>query len=327
LRERHAIHILPFEIPSRQGKFKNLIDELIDSLRSGMMTATRTIVHNIRQSNLQIHQKDVVRILEAACNNGNSDLPELLSRIVDLNGTEIVQIAIEHGLAKWLETFEKYGITIPLTSLRAAIRTNKKSIINIIFQECEQLDAHIICEALGLSIELEFDEMFDHLVNCLKHSKYCPHSISSEFLVQSMKVKPYHVKRFWELDGSPIDLVSVARNCSDELSKFILDQPDVNISKVRTALTATLKMQKIDDAVAIAQAFPQVINRRDPLFLRSPESLQKQLEEIDSLFNTKRICSENMLKDRFIKAISSFPIGNLPLPSTGRPLIQTIIAQ
>jgi hypothetical protein len=198
---RHAVHRLLYSNPSQNGKSNNFIDQLIESLRSGLTAGTKVIIHKIQQQNLQIQSKDTSRIIQAACNNGNANL---LDSMKDKSRSLRLSMDWYNG---W-QIFAKYGISIPTDCLRAAVSTRKKSVIEKIIRECELIDAQSIARTLELSIDFEFDGIFDHLINCIKPLKYEQFVIPSECVVCSMSVNPHHLRKLLELKTSRVDIVS-----------------------------------------------------------------------------------------------------------------------
>jgi hypothetical protein len=101
--------------------------------------------------------------------------------------------------------------------------------------------------------------------------------------------------------------------------KFILEQPDVNISKVRVALRDSPRMQRIDNAVTIMQAFSQVSKRCYPPCFRARDCRGKQLEEIDSRIQDRADLFENYVHISLYQ--TNFLIFNLksPIPTQRSP--------
>jgi preprotein translocase subunit SecA/ankyrin repeat protein len=327
LEDRHGVQILPYADRKTKGKSMNLVEELVESLNSGVLSVTKTIIHKIQQMNIQIKKDDIPKIIGAGCNNGNLEVIELLSRLIDLNETNIVSISIEHGLVQWISHFVKYGIPIPATVLSAAVRTNKKVMVKAILEESEHLDSRVIIEALELAIDLEFDDIFNELIDSLKNPCYASICLPTEFLSGSQKIKPRHVQKFREISCSPINLQRVAVNCNDELMRFMISEQGISDLQLKSALAEAVKANRIDNAVAIATSFPRILDQSHPNYLRSLDALQNKLKEIDVLLNSQKICRADVVREHFATALSSFPIGNLPLPSSGKPLIQTIISR
>jgi ankyrin repeat protein len=327
LADRHGVQIMPYTEAKTKGKSMTLVDELVETLNSGVISVTKTIIHKIQQMNVGIKKEDFSKVIGSACNNGNLELVELLSRIIDLNDTNIVSVAIEHGLVEWIGNFGKYGICVPATVLSDGVRTNKKVMMKAIMEECDMFDNCVIVKGLELAIDLEFDDIFNELIDSLKHPRYSSISVSVDFLSRSMKVKPHHIQKFREISCLQMKLEEVVVNCNDDLVRFLIGEHGINNSQLKMALAAAVKARRIDNAVAIATCFPHIVDQSHPNYLRSPDALQHQLKEIDLLLDNTTICREDVVRDRFAKALSSFPIGNLALPSSGKPLIQTIISR
>jgi ankyrin repeat protein len=217
LEQRYGVQILPYTEPRNSSRSMSFVDELVESLDSGVIGLVKTIIHKIQQMSVEIKKDDFLKIIGAACNNGNLELLELLSRIIDLNETNVVSVAIGHGLVQWMSHFEKYGISVPAKVLIDGVRTNKKAMMKAMTEECEMFDSAVIVEALELTIDLEFDDIFSELVSSLKNPRYSSVSLAADFLSRSLKVQPFHVQKFREISSSSISLRAIARNSSDDL--------------------------------------------------------------------------------------------------------------
>jgi hypothetical protein len=175
LKDRSALYVLPdCENTGRLSRSRSpvvvsLTEQCINSLRCGGLTRTKGIIYTIQEQTVPLGAKDVARILEGACNDGNPDLIDVPSRIFELNKTGIATMAIEHGLSNWLDKFERCEIVLGPDSLCRAVHTAKASIIDMILRECPGLD----CRkkgALELLIDLDFGDVFDHIIDVLRQS-------------------------------------------------------------------------------------------------------------------------------------------------------------
>jgi ABC-type thiamine transport system ATPase subunit len=84
-----------------------------------MLLTTRIVQEEFKKNEMS-------RLLLASCNNGNLDLLIVPSQIIDLNRTNTTEVAIENGLVSYVESFWKYGMSIPAHSLCASVYTKNR---------------------------------------------------------------------------------------------------------------------------------------------------------------------------------------------------------
>jgi hypothetical protein len=124
-----------------------------------------------------------------------------------------------------------------------------------------------------------------------------------------------------------MDIVTAASYCTPAIVLFILKDSRITEILAKQAILAAVSKNRTENAVAVLTVFPTAIGRGLPSYLQSGRVLDQKLSELESLFHSNDVRSNAVLRKKFAQILRDFPVGHLPLPSSGRPLIQTIIHQ